>query len=103
MDALEEVAVQAPNRITPLAYDVTDVAAAEGLVHRLLRRHGRLDVWSTTPAAGRSAHSKSTDTMQLHPAGFGDHGQVVADIVDDLRGLVTLGAECPSYCSRRTP
>jgi hypothetical protein len=27
MDALEEVAVQAPNRITPLAYDVTDIAA----------------------------------------------------------------------------
>lgn len=65
MDALEELAAEAPDRITPLAYDVTDIAAAAGVIEEVLRRHGRLDVLVNNAGRGQVGAVEDTTDEEL--------------------------------------
>lgn len=74
-DALRELAALAPRQITPMTYDVTDSAAAAGLVSDVLTWHGRIDVLVNNAGRGQVGAVEDTtddelrDLLNLHLVG----------------------------------
>ncbi|GAA3383904.1 oxidoreductase [Cryptosporangium minutisporangium] len=64
-ETLTELAEQYPDRITPMAFDVTDTAAATDVVSDVLTWHGRIDVLVNNAGRGQVGAVEDTTEAEL--------------------------------------